>query len=118
MPARPSSSTSANNLSARVESACIIFAKAPIPGEVKTRLCPPLTYDEAASLHGSFVLDTLERTKLAITTHRLLSDRYLACSPSASHVFFKIMEERHSVTIFDQVGEDVGARMHHSFTTV
>jgi glycosyltransferase A (GT-A) superfamily protein (DUF2064 family) len=39
----------------------VIFAKAPIPGEVKTRLCPPLTPDEAATLHGSFVLDMLEQ---------------------------------------------------------
>ncbi|MEO6307169.1 MAG: hypothetical protein ABIO96_01865, partial [Nitrospiraceae bacterium] len=46
--------------------ALVIFAKAPIPGEVKTRLCPPLTPDEAATLHGSFVLDMLERTKFAV----------------------------------------------------
>src|SRR5574338_382878 len=37
--------------------ALVIFAKAPIPGQVKTRLCPALTEDEAATLHGSFVLD-------------------------------------------------------------
>ncbi|MGQ0811130.1 MAG: TIGR04282 family arsenosugar biosynthesis glycosyltransferase [Nitrospiraceae bacterium] len=96
----------------------IIFAKAPIPGQVKTRLCPPLTPDEAATLHGSFVLDTLERTKQAITTHRLPLHRYLACAPSASHVFFKIMEERQGVTVFDQIGEDLGARMLHACETV
>ena len=47
--------------SQRAASALIIFAKAPIPGQVKTRLCPPLSPDEAASLHGSFVLDAIER---------------------------------------------------------
>ncbi|TKB72480.1 MAG: hypothetical protein E8D45_10495 [Nitrospira sp.] len=62
----------------RSESALVIFAKAPIPGEVKTRLCPPLTPDEAATLHGSFVLDVLEQTKLAVTKARLPVDRYLA----------------------------------------
>lgn len=96
----------------------IIFAKAPIPGQVKTRLCPPLTPDEAASLHGSFVLDTLERAKAAITKFRLPMDRFLACAPSVSHAFFKIMEERHSVSLFDQVGADLGARMNQAIATV
>ncbi len=95
--------------------ALVIFAKAPIPGQVKTRLCPPLTPDEAATLHGSFVLDTLERTKLASTKLKLPFDRYLACSPSSTHVFFKIMEERHGVKVIDQVGDDLGARMNQAF---
>ena len=41
------------------EGALVIFAKAPIPGQVKTRLCPPLTPRRSGDLHGSFVLDTL-----------------------------------------------------------
>lgn len=99
-------------------SALVIFAKAPIPGQVKTRLCPPLTPDEAATLHGSFVLDTLERTKAAAAKFKLPIDRYLACAPSSAHVFFKIMEERQGVRLLDQVGEDVGARMHQTFETL
>jgi hypothetical protein len=97
------------------DSALIIFAKAPVPGQVKTRLCPPLTPDEAATLHGSFVLDTLERTKAAIARDRLSVDRYIACFPSASLVFFKILEERHGVRLLNQVGDDVGQRMHRAF---
>ncbi|MBH0200752.1 MAG: glycosyltransferase [Nitrospira sp.] len=98
--------------------ALVIFAKAPIPGQVKTRLCPPLTADEAATLHGSFVLDTLERTKTVVTTLKLPIDRYLACAPSVTHVFFKIMEERQGVRLIDQVGDDLGARMNHVFHTL
>ena len=98
--------------------ALVIFAKAPIPGLVKTRLCPPLTPDEAATLHGSFVLDTLERTKTAVTKLKLPIDRYLACAPSATHVFFKIMEERQGVKLIDQVGDDLGARMNQAFQTL
>lgn len=105
------------NSAIRTDSALIIFAKAPIPGQVKTRLCPPLTPDEAATLHGSFVLDTLERSKTAVTKLRLPMDRYLACAPDASHVFFKIMEERHGVRVLDQVGENLGARMTQVFTS-
>ena len=99
-------------------SALVIFAKAPIAGQVKTRLCPPLTPDEAATLHGSFVLDTLERTKAAVATLKLPLARYLACAPSSTLVFFRIMEERQGVKLLDQVGEDLGARMAHVFETL
>lgn len=98
--------------------ALVIFAKAPIPGQVKTRLCPPLTPDEAATLHGSFVLDTLERTKLVTTRLRLPIDRYLACAPSSTLVFFQIMEERQTVKLIDQVGDDLGTRMQQAFDTM
>jgi rSAM/selenodomain-associated transferase 1 len=98
--------------------ALAMFAKAPIPGQVKTRLCPPLTPDEAATLHGSFVIDTLERTRTAVSKFGLPLDRYLACSPSSAHAFFKIMEERHAVRLLDQQGGDLGARMHHVCDTL
>ncbi len=120
-------------LRARPDSALIIFAKAPIPGQVKTRLCPPLSPDEAASLHGSFVLDILEKTrggasqKFDVRSSTLkdkkgqtsnleprtsgLFDRFLACIPSPDHVFFKILEERHGVRLIAQAGADLGARM-------
>ncbi len=102
----------------RADAALIIFAKAPIPGHVKTRLCPPLTEDEAATLHGSFVLDTLERARTAAVKLKLPMDRFVACSPSSALVFFKIMEERQGVQLIDQEGEDLGARMSRAFETM
>ena len=98
--------------------ALVILAKAPIPGEVKTRLCPPLTPDEAATLHGSFVLDMLERSKTAVAKLKLPLDRYLACAPSSALVFFKIMEERQGVTLIDQIGDDPGEHLQHVFETM
>jgi rSAM/selenodomain-associated transferase 1 len=102
------------------ENALIIFAKAPIPGQVKTRLCPPLTPDEAASLHGSFVLDAIERSKAGArgSSGPKGIDRFLACAPSSKHVFFRIMEERHGIHLIDQIGEDLGARMSQAATHV
>lgn len=38
-----------------------IMAKVPIPGRVKTRLCPPLTPDEAARLARCFLQDRVEQ---------------------------------------------------------
>jgi len=107
----PSSARPAPRASGRrvAEAALIVFAKAPVPGQVKTRLCPPLTPDEAASLHGSFVLDALERSRVLNKV-----DRFLACDPSSDHVFFKIMEERQGVRLTDQVGQDLGAKMSHA----
>ena len=98
--------------------AFVIFAKAPVPGQVKTRLCPPLTADEAATIHGTFVLDTLERTKAAVTKMKLPADRYLACAPSSATAFFRIMEERQAVGLIDQEGEDLGARMNRACETL
>ena len=94
------------------EHALIIFAKAPVPGQVKTRLCPPLTEDEAASLHGSMVMDILERCK----TLRGF-DRYVACTPTLEHAFFKTMEARYRVQLWNQIGDDLGRRMEQALTT-
>lgn len=93
------------------EAALVIFAKAPIPGQVKTRLCPPLTPDEAATLHGTFVLDVLERSGDAQRRAPVAFDRHLCCAPSADHVYFKILGARHGVGLDTQTGEDLGARM-------
>jgi rSAM/selenodomain-associated transferase 1 len=38
----------------------VLFAKAPLPGRVKTRLSPPLPAALAARLHDAFVRDTVE----------------------------------------------------------
>ncbi|MGA2186674.1 MAG: TIGR04282 family arsenosugar biosynthesis glycosyltransferase [Bryobacteraceae bacterium] len=40
--------------------AIILFARAPVPGRVKTRLCPFLNVTNAAALHSALVRDALE----------------------------------------------------------
>jgi rSAM/selenodomain-associated transferase 1 len=42
-----------------VSGALIVLAKAPVPGRVKTRLCPPCTPAEAARLAAAALADTL-----------------------------------------------------------
>jgi len=95
------------------EGAIILFAKAPVPGQVKTRLCPPLTPDEAASLHGSMVMDAVERTRPLRGF-----DIFLACTPSMDHPFFQTLAARHRLQLIEQVGEDLGQRMVHALTTI
>lgn len=48
-----------------------IFVKAPVPGQVKTRLCPPLTVQDAASLYAAMLADTL-RLAAASPAERIL----------------------------------------------
>ncbi len=86
--------------------AVIIFTKAPVPGTVKTRLCPLLTPDEAASLHGSLVLDALEHAQglMGMTL-------YVACAPDMAHPFFKVLEGRYGARLLPQEGDDLGTRM-------
>ncbi|MFN2376013.1 MAG: TIGR04282 family arsenosugar biosynthesis glycosyltransferase [Candidatus Binatia bacterium] len=38
-----------------------VMAKAPVPGLVKTRLCPPLTSSQASRLAEAFALDTIRK---------------------------------------------------------
>lgn len=40
----------------------IVFAKAPRPGLVKTRLSPPLSLDQSAALYEQMLLDVLDRS--------------------------------------------------------
>jgi rSAM/selenodomain-associated transferase 1 len=84
----------------------VIFAKAPLPGGVKTRLFSHLTPEEAAQLHRAFVLDTLTRLK-PIRDIR----RYIACYPSSTHPFFQQLSRDYQIELLDQQGGDLGERM-------
>jgi glycosyltransferase A (GT-A) superfamily protein (DUF2064 family) len=41
----------------------LVVAKAPVPGQVKTRLCPPATPRQAASVAAAALLDTLDAVR-------------------------------------------------------
>ncbi len=43
-------------------SVIVVFAKAPRPGMVKTRMTPPLSPEQAAALYGEMLADVLEAT--------------------------------------------------------
>jgi rSAM/selenodomain-associated transferase 1 len=58
----------------------LVLAKAPVPGRVKTRLCPPCTPQQAARIAGAALADTLDTgTAVASCTRLLVVDgRYPA----------------------------------------
>jgi hypothetical protein len=51
----------------------VVMAKAPIAGEVKTRLCPPLTYDQAAVLAQAALFDTMAAVSASRARRRVLA---------------------------------------------
>ncbi|HEX9392685.1 MAG TPA: TIGR04282 family arsenosugar biosynthesis glycosyltransferase [Usitatibacteraceae bacterium] len=84
----------------------IVFAKAPVPGEVKTRLIPALDAEHAAMLHAAL-------TERALAT-ALDSDAdliELCCAPDDSHSFFQSCAEDFEIELTLQGGGDLGERM-------
>ena len=45
------------------EAVVIVLAKAPVPGRVKTRLCPPATPEQSARIASAALLDTLDAAR-------------------------------------------------------
>lgn len=51
----------------------LVMAKSPVPGRVKTRLCPPCTPEEAASLAEAALADTLEAVAACGADRRIVA---------------------------------------------
>ncbi len=60
----------------------LVMAKAPVPGRVKTRLCPPLTYSEAAVLAAAALMDTMDAVDALPAAIGRPVDRFLALDGS------------------------------------
>ena len=91
------------------EGTLIIFARAPIPGQTKTRLIPRLGDKQAVELHQRLVLHTLETA-----TRARLCPVELWCSPSTDHPFFQACSRQFDITLHTQHGTDLGERMAHA----
>ena len=67
------------------------MAKASAPGRAKTRLVPPLTFDEAADLNTAFLQDVAENLLLASrhTSRQAAIAGYAAYGPPGSESFFR-----------------------------
>ena len=91
------------------DSVLLIFCKAPIPGQVKTRLTPTLSPEQAAAVHRQ-----LSRRTLDMATNSGLCPVHLYCSPSTDHVFFTESANCYQLTLQTQSGTDLGERMHQA----
>jgi len=85
----------------------MIMAKAPYPGQVKTRLCPPLTPEQAAALARAFLCDKIAQVR-TLTSARPA----IAYAPASEEGFFADVAP--DFTRIAQQGPDLGERLIHS----
>jgi hypothetical protein len=87
----------------------LIFAKAPVPGRVKTRLAGQLGTRGAAALYQKLL-----RRTVRIAYNARLCPIELWCAPDARHGFFAACRQEYGVTLRRQCAGDLGRRMNRA----
>jgi rSAM/selenodomain-associated transferase 1 len=88
----------------------VVFAKAPVAGQVKSRLAGALGPDGAAELHRRLVRRTLKTARDA-----QVGPVELSCAPDIRHGFFADCAAEFGVSLAAQGDGDLGARMSRAF---
>jgi uncharacterized protein len=95
-----------------VDNALVILTKAPEPGQSKTRLVPPLSFEEAAELARALLLDQLQNL-----TRFAAAQLFIAFTPPSAASFFEALLP-HEDSCFCQQGDSLGDRMRHAFAVL
>jgi rSAM/selenodomain-associated transferase 1 len=90
-------------------SAVAIMAKAARQGQVKTRLCPPLSPPQAAELYRCFLLDKIAQVSALAEAMPVVS-----YSPADAKAWFEPLTPAHFILV-PQLGDDLGARLLSTF---
>jgi len=96
-----------------VKEALVLMAKAPLPGQVKTRLVGALTAEDVADLYAAFLSDTfalMEELAEERETLRLV----LCYTPEGAEEAFEKVEREGSLMLV-QRGATLGERLQHCF---
>jgi len=88
----------------------MVFAKTPVPGQVKTRLIPSLGPSAATALYKQLVLHSL-----SIAIDAQVGPVHLWCTPSVRHPFLLQCAQEFPLSLFRQAEGDVGHRMAYAF---
>jgi rSAM/selenodomain-associated transferase 1 len=84
--------------------AIAVMAKAPRPGQVKTRLVPPLTPEAAGAVSASFLRDITENILLAARKHAISG--YVAYAPLGFEALFEgVLASETRLVLADGTGE-------------
>ncbi len=94
------------------DAAILVFCKAPVAGQVKTRLMPQLSAEQAVDVH----IELTERT-LSLLNNSYFCPIQLWCSLGTSHLFFDDCANKYKVSLHTQQGKDLGERMYHAINT-
>jgi rSAM/selenodomain-associated transferase 1 len=84
---------------------CIVMVKAPRAGAVKTRLTPPLSGEQAASLAACFAQDTVACVR------RVAPEVMLAYAPADGRARLEELFPEGGLMWVEQRGDDLGARL-------
>jgi hypothetical protein len=87
----------------------LVVAKQPSPGQTKTRLTPPLTSEQAATLYECFLLDTLDLVRRVPGVQPVIA--YL---PREAEEYFARLAP--DFQLIPQSGPDLGARLDNALT--
>ena len=90
--------------------AIVIVAKLPVPGRVKTRLCPPLTPHEAAALYACFLQDTVAKVAGLSISEAFIALNIAELGEERQALLDTIMLPG-SVRVIDQGEGDLGVRL-------
>jgi uncharacterized protein len=93
------------------DSVLLIFCKAPVAGQVKTRLQPALTPEQSVAAHRQLTRLTMDRA-----FQQPLCTVVLCCSPDSEHPFFQQCAKDYPLMLTQQRGTNLGERMHLAIT--
>ena len=82
-----------------------IFAKAPVPGQVKTRLAADIGEEQACEVYQSLLLNTVKNTVGSCW------ETELWCAPDRSDPFLQALGQRYSIALEPQSHGNIGERM-------
>lgn len=91
----------------------LVVAKAPVPGQVKTRLCPPATPRQAADLAAAALLDTLDAMLAASGAVPVVA---LAGQLNSAARHRELSELLRRCAVLTQRGPDFGTRLANAHT--
>ncbi|KAB2916347.1 MAG: glycosyltransferase [Hyphomicrobiaceae bacterium] len=95
--------------------AIAVMAKASIPGRTKTRLVPPLTADEAATLNTVFLRDAADNILSAARFANI--GGWMAYAPAGSEPFFRTHLPE-SIGLIETVASTLGECLLHAAVTL
>jgi len=89
-----------------VDAVVLLYAKAPVDGEVNTRLIPDIGVRAATQLQ-----DDLIHHRLTMLTQQNSWDVRLLCSPDKQADYFVQCNQQYPLSLYAQSGDDLGERM-------
>jgi len=95
-----------------IKSALLVFTRAPMPGQTKTRLIPLLGAQGAAEFH-----QTVLQSTLAVANASDFETIEIWCATENDHPLLKQCGLDYACAMKIQQGNDLGERMHHAIET-